>query len=268
LAENQVPAGFYDEFELEVERPDDEDDFVSDSDFRGDNGWYSIVVKGLYNGVEFTYRSTQDFEIETDLNPPLEIGENESAEMVIEIDVNSWFKDSSGMYMDPSDEANRSRIDGNIENSFEGYEDDDDDDKSENSEKAWAEAEFTNTGVDPDASGEAEYEERTYRTEFKVEIEDLDIGTYELWVGGEQRGEIQVTMDDDGTEGEIEFRNPAESGKEELNFDPLGQLITIEQSGTIFLTLEFPSELNFDDDDDDDHDDDDDDDDDDDNDDD
>ncbi|MDX1591368.1 MAG: hypothetical protein R3283_05365, partial [Balneolaceae bacterium] len=155
LAENQVPAGFYDEFELEVERPDDDDDFVSDSDFRGDNGWYSIIVKGLYNGVEFTYQSTQDFEIETDLNPPLEIGENESAEMVIEIDVNSWFKDSSGMYMDPSDEANRSRIDGNIENSFEGYEDDDDDDKSENSEKAWAEAEFTNTGVDPDASGEA-----------------------------------------------------------------------------------------------------------------
>jgi len=138
ITERVIPQGLYDEFELEVERPDDDDIEVNDPDFRDENGSYSVVVKGLYKGEEFTYRSREDFEIEMDLNPPLEITGSESTSLVINIDVNSWFKDSDGMDLDPKDFNNSELIDDNIENSFEGYEeefdDDDDDDDDDDSD--------------------------------------------------------------------------------------------------------------------------------------
>ena len=115
------------------------------------------------------------------------------------------------------------------------------------------EVDFINTGLDTDASGDVELEQRPDRVEFDVEIEDLDLGSYELWVGGMMVAEIEVVTVDDGTEGEVEFRNPVEPGKLLLDFDPIGQLITIEQAGSVFLEVEFPTELGNDDDDDDDN---------------
>jgi len=130
ITEKSIPAGLYDEFELEIEKPDDDDDDVevNNSDFRDETGSYSLVVKGLFNGEEFTFRSTEDFELEMDLNPPLEVTETESSTLVVSVDVNSWFKDSNGEYLDPKDFANTERINETIEESFEGFEDDDDDD--------------------------------------------------------------------------------------------------------------------------------------------
>lgn len=136
ITEREIPLGLYDEFELEVERPDDNDVEINDPDFRDENGSYSVVVKGLYQGEEFTYRSREDFEIEMDLNPPLEITGSENTSIMINIDVHSWFKGSDGIDLDPKDFNNSERIDENIENSFEGYEeefdDDNDDDDDDN----------------------------------------------------------------------------------------------------------------------------------------
>ncbi|CAN5391941.1 hypothetical protein BH23BAC3_BH23BAC3_17340 [soil metagenome] len=128
ITEKQIPAGLYDEFELEIEKPDDDDVEVNDPDFRDETGSYSLVVKGLFNGEEFTFRSSEDFEIEMDLNPPLEVTESESSTLVISIDVDSWFRSSDGEYLDPKDFRNTEQINENIENSFEGFEDEFDDD--------------------------------------------------------------------------------------------------------------------------------------------
>ena len=115
------------------------------------------------------------------------------------------------------------------------------------------EVDFINTGLDADASGDVELEQRPDRVEFDVEIEDLDLGSYELWVGGMMITEIEVVTVEGGTEGEVEFRNPVEPGKLLLDFNPIGQFISIEQAGSVFLEVEFPTELgNGDDDDDDD----------------
>ena len=134
LSQKSIEPGLYDEFELEVERPDD-DITVNDADFDDGDERYSVVVKGLYNGEEFTYKSREDFEIEIDLNPPLEVSESEITSLVINIDVISWFKDLNGNDLDPMDSSNFERINDNIENSFEGFEeesdDDDDDDDSD-----------------------------------------------------------------------------------------------------------------------------------------
>ena len=134
LSQQAIEPGLYDEFELEVERPDDDEDSVSDPDFRDGDRTYSVVVKGLYQGEEFIYRSTEDFEIEMDLNPALEVLESESTALVINIDIDSWFKDSNGNDLDPNDSRNFERIDENIENSFEGFEDDNDDDVDDDDE--------------------------------------------------------------------------------------------------------------------------------------
>jgi hypothetical protein len=131
LTSATVPDGVYDEFEMEMEGPD-EDSNIQDPDFYNGSGdddddGYSIVIKGVYNGEDFTYRSEEDFELELGFNPPLEISNNTSPSIAINVDPSSWFKDSSGNDLDPNDPNNREKIDENIENSFEVEEDDDDD---------------------------------------------------------------------------------------------------------------------------------------------
>jgi len=101
---------------------------------------------------------------------------------------------------------------------------------------------LNNTGVDPDASGRAEFEEQPGLTEFAVEVEDLDAGAYDLEVGGIVRAVIDVVPDQNGgTQGEVEFRSPAEPGKLLLDFDPRDQLIEIVQNGVVFLNGNAPA---------------------------
>ncbi len=103
------------------------------------------------------------------------------------------------------------------------------------------EVEFTNTGVFPQASGDARLRPREDRTDFRVEIEDVPEGGYPLRVGGQMVGTIPVTMRQDGSiEGELEFRNPVEPGKILLDFDPRGQAIEVLDGSTVILEMSFP----------------------------
>ncbi len=122
IAQAQIPTGFYDEFEMEIEKPDS-DINVSDTDFRDETGSYSTVIKGLYNGEEFTFRSTEDFEIDLELNPPMEISETSQSTLVIEIFLPIWFMGDDGMIMNPKEHGNAEKINENIEDSFEAVED-------------------------------------------------------------------------------------------------------------------------------------------------
>jgi hypothetical protein len=103
------------------------------------------------------------------------------------------------------------------------------------------EAELTNTGVYPAASGDAKLEPRMDRVDFSVEIEDVPEGAYGLRVGGDVVGTLQATVDVDGTvRGELEFRNPVEPGKILLDFDPRGQQIDVLEGSTAILETLFP----------------------------
>ena len=124
-----VPEGVYDEFEMEVENSDDSN--VNDPDFINESGddddGYTIVVRGLYNGEDFIYKSTEDFEIEMEFNPPLEVSGSSSPTIAININPSSWFTDASGNDLDPRDPNNQEIIDENISNSFDVEQDDDED---------------------------------------------------------------------------------------------------------------------------------------------
>lgn len=122
----EIPDGLYDEFEIEFEKPDDDIE-VTDGDFRDETGAYSLVVKGTFNDEEFRFRSTEDFEIELDLDPPVEFADGSHSILVLEIDVNHWFRDDAGLILDPKDPDNLETINENIENSFEAIEESYDD---------------------------------------------------------------------------------------------------------------------------------------------
>jgi hypothetical protein len=82
------------------------------------------------------------------------------------------------------------------------------------------------------SSGHADFEERADRTEFSVEVEDMLDGSYRIFVGGIDRGELVVAM---GI-GETEFRSPVETGKVLLTFDPRGQVIEVHDGQGAVLT--------------------------------
>ena len=83
---------------------------------------------------------------------------------------------------------------------------------------------------------------RSDRTDFSVEIEDVPVGGYDLRVGGDSVGTIEVKMMQDGSiQGELEFRNPVEPGKILLDFDPRGLQIDILDGTTVVLETLFPS---------------------------
>ena len=86
----------------------------------------------------------------------------------------------------------------------------------------------------------AKLEQRASRVDFNVELEDLAAGTYGLVIGGTNQGSIVVRAVPGGTEGELEFRNPVESGHELLDFDPRGKFIDITSASGIVMTGVFP----------------------------
>jgi hypothetical protein len=76
------------------------------------------------------------------------------------------------------------------------------------------------------------------RKDFDVEIEDVPVGDYDLFVDGIPRGTITVVDLGGGViEGELEFTTePDEAGELFLDFDPAGALIEVEQNGTLFFS--------------------------------
>lgn len=126
LTSQQVPEGAYDEFEMEIENDGKN---LTDPDFYEGDMRYSIVVKGIFNGEPFMYRSDEDFEIELDLNPPVEINDStQTAAVAIHFDPASWFLDKNGNALNPNDPMNHEQITENIKNSFDAYGDNDHDD--------------------------------------------------------------------------------------------------------------------------------------------
>jgi len=105
------------------------------------------------------------------------------------------------------------------------------------------EIDLENTGVLPNAKGEAEWEMNSHRVQFSIEIEDVPVGSYPLHVGGNVAGVIDAfEMHDGEVYGHIKFRDPEVYGREHLDFEPRGEKIEIFQGDNIILEVEFPAE--------------------------
>ncbi|MHA3772175.1 hypothetical protein ACXR0O_11615 [Verrucomicrobiota bacterium sgz303538] len=98
------------------------------------------------------------------------------------------------------------------------------------------------SGADADGTAAAEFKRDENGGEsFEVELEDLPAGSYELLVGGTLRGSVNVVVTDRGTRGKIEFDDEPAASELPLDFDPLGQVLTVQKDGTVYFQRTFPS---------------------------
>jgi hypothetical protein len=82
------------------------------------------------------------------------------------------------------------------------------------------------------------------RRQLSVELEGVAVGDYDLFVGGVNRGGIAVGSTPDGTRGEIEFTPSADDPDElPLDFDPVGETISIRQGATTLFASVFEPDL-------------------------
>ena len=98
-------------------------------------------------------------------------------------------------------------------------------------------ANLVNTGALAGAKGFAEYRSDGSRNRFKVEIEKVPSGNYDVRVDGNVVGPISVAT----TFGEVEFDTNIEPGKLPLTFEPRGKLVEVLQNSTVILQVVFPN---------------------------
>ncbi|MGQ0816364.1 MAG: hypothetical protein ACT4O1_18195 [Gemmatimonadota bacterium] len=101
-----VAAGIYDEVELEVE---------------------TVRLRGTFDGEPFDVTVTVDEELEIEIDPPLVVEETGTANLTVTVSIANWFSNSDGSAIDLRNMTNalRTRLAGNIEASFDAFEDDD-----------------------------------------------------------------------------------------------------------------------------------------------
>ncbi|MFB6248789.1 MAG: hypothetical protein ABEL97_09485 [Salinibacter sp.] len=264
VIDTTLPPGQWKEVAFQVHKLEDDSpsaqSILQGSTFPPDA---SIRAQGTFTPAggtqrSFTFISDLNEEREIEFEPPIDVTQDEPTNITFSVDVGTWFRAQDGGLVDPSKAGDggpyEDLVEENIESSIEGFEDDDrnGDDDQENEEEdenedeedgseTKTEVSLKNTGPDPNASGEAEYEKDADRRTFEVEVEDLDAGTYQVVVDDTTRGEIAVTATEEGTEGEVEFRSPPESGHPSLDFSPVGKPVEVVQNGTVFLEADFSS---------------------------
>ena len=121
-----IPAGTYRGVELQI-RPVNSGD-AGGAAFLAANPSFnnvSVHVEGTYNGQPFSYNSSLDAGIEMELSSPLTFTSGSGSNLTLFVDVASWFKDSSGNAIDPTNGQNASTIENQIKQSFKVFEDDD-----------------------------------------------------------------------------------------------------------------------------------------------
>jgi hypothetical protein len=119
-----VTPGTYDELEFKVRKPEGDSGFITQHpEFSG----VSIRVIGTWNGTPFPYTTDVSAEQELNIAPPLVITETASADFTLMIDIGTWFRDAGGALVDPSTAnvggPNESRVNSNITQSFDAFED-------------------------------------------------------------------------------------------------------------------------------------------------
>jgi hypothetical protein len=126
MDETIIPAGTYDKVAFKVHKLEDTET-PADPDFADVNGRYSVVVRGTFAGVAFTYKSDKSAHQKLSSPNSLVIGGTTKTNITLRIKPYIWFI-KNGVYLDPSDPNNRNDIDNNIKdninNNFKCFKDD------------------------------------------------------------------------------------------------------------------------------------------------
>ncbi len=85
-----------------------------------EDGRYSLIINGSYNGEEFTYKTTEEFVYNFEFIPPVSVNSGGKAYVfLISANIESWFrKDEGAGFLNPTDNENKALINANIAESF------------------------------------------------------------------------------------------------------------------------------------------------------
>lgn len=100
-------------------RPVPESANILDTEFFGNDGNYSMIIKGTYNQKDFTFRSKTSFDKEFMFEA---VSLNDTRETIVvskKISLADVFYDENGDLIDPTNSENSSQIMTNIQNGFE-----------------------------------------------------------------------------------------------------------------------------------------------------
>jgi hypothetical protein len=121
-----VPAATYRELKFKVHKP-----ALTDPGVSLDNGLFwmasdsaSVIVDGTVDGKPFTFKSGVDAD-ET-MEGTFDLGDGDHY-VTLNLDATGWFGGSDASRLDPTIDANRPAIEGNIQRSFKAFKDDDHD---------------------------------------------------------------------------------------------------------------------------------------------
>jgi hypothetical protein len=97
------------------------------------------------------------------------------------------------------------------------------------------------SGLDADATAKASYRQKSSGAlKLEIEAEDLPAGSYQIWIGGVQRGTLVVAAVTGGTEGKFTFAvGGDDTANAVLDFSVLDQDISIRQGETIYFSRVF-----------------------------
>lgn len=112
IGSGYIPVGTYDKIKFEVHKLSDNEP-IPDPDFADGNLRFSVVAKGAFNGVRFTYKSDKSAKQKLNFPNALIVTETMS-NITLQIKPYLWFFDSNNQFLDPINESNRSEIDNNI----------------------------------------------------------------------------------------------------------------------------------------------------------
>lgn len=122
-----VPPGTYEELELVLHTPDDDD--AEDRAFLVANPGFrriSAIVEGTFNGQPFTYVTRARAKYELEFEPPITIGPD-GDRITVDVNVGAWFARRGGGLISPLEAsmpgAARARVEQNIRHTFRVFRD-------------------------------------------------------------------------------------------------------------------------------------------------
>ncbi len=113
-----IPEGTYNKIKFQVHKPED-NETPPDPEFKtGESGnqRFSVIIKGVYNGSSFIYRSRKSANLVFSLSS-LPLISQGSRNLTMLVNPSQWFINESTI-LDPGNPSNENIIDNNIKNSF------------------------------------------------------------------------------------------------------------------------------------------------------
>lgn len=113
-----LPAGTWNKIKFKIHKPEDTEP-IPDPEFRegtSGNQRYSFIIKGVYNGNPFVYKSRKSADIVINLPTPVTTGST-SRNLTVLVNPSLWFN-NGGVVLDPTNSSNDDMIDDNLKNSF------------------------------------------------------------------------------------------------------------------------------------------------------